>query len=163
LPSFLDFVSAKTKYHIGGQLSSTTQVSQILRYQDFNNCSDYTEFECDLCIVGAGVAGVTLSRELLSSGLDIILLESGGRDFEQSTQDMAAGDNTGFPYYALDHSRLRFFGGTCAIWGGRTAQLDAIDFVKRDWVPHSGWPFSKNELVPYYQKAQNILEIPMVH
>jgi len=29
----LDFVSAKTKYHIGGQLSSTTQVSQILRYQ----------------------------------------------------------------------------------------------------------------------------------
>jgi len=131
--------------------------------KDFNDCTDYAEFECDLCIVGAGVAGVTLARELLSSGLEITLLESGGGDFEQSTQDMAAGDNIGFPYYALDHSRLRFFGGTCAIWGGRTAQLDAIDFEKRDWVPHSGWPFSKNELVPYYQKAQNILEIPMVH
>ena len=43
------------------------------------------------------------------------------------------------PYYELDESRLRFFGGTVAIWGGRCAVLDPIDFERRPWVPESGW------------------------
>ncbi|PKM11741.1 MAG: GMC family oxidoreductase [Gammaproteobacteria bacterium HGW-Gammaproteobacteria-3] len=119
-------------------------------------------YETGLCIIGAGPAGVTLARSLAAKGIDIILLESGGMDFEQDIQDMAAGTSGGFPYYDLAESRLRFFGGTAAIWGGRSAQLDDIDFEKRTWVSHSGWPFGKETLRPYYAQAQKILGLPEI-
>ena len=38
----------------------------------------------DLCIVGAGAAGIQLALELRSKGLSIALLESGGLAFEWS-------------------------------------------------------------------------------
>jgi choline dehydrogenase-like flavoprotein len=34
--------------------------------------------------------------------------------------------------------------------------LDASDFEQRDWVPFSGWPIRRDELVPYYQRAQRL-------
>src|SRR5206468_1851091 len=62
----------------------------------------------DICIVGAGAAGITLARRLAGQGLAVCLLESGGLDFEQATQDLYKGANLGMPYYDLDESRLRF-------------------------------------------------------
>jgi choline dehydrogenase-like flavoprotein len=87
------------------------------------------------------------------------LLESGGLDFEADTQDLYRGANVGMPYYDLDQSRLRFFGGTVAIWGGRCALLDPIDFQRRDWVPHSGWPIACEVLMPFYRQAHDQLEL----
>lgn len=113
----------------------------------------------DICIVGAGAAGITLARRLARTGREICLLESGGLDFEQATQDLYRGANVGMPYYDLDQSRLRFFGGTVAIWGGRCALLDPIDFERRDWVPHSGWPIGRADLDPYYREANAIFEL----
>lgn len=60
----------------------------------------------------------------------------------------------GEDYYPLDHARLRLFGGTAAIWGGRIAELDPIDFEKRLWVPHSGWPLGCEDLRDYYREAR---------
>jgi choline dehydrogenase-like flavoprotein len=62
-------------------------------------------------------------------------------------------------YYDLDQTRLRFFGGTTNIWGGRCALLDPIDFERRSWVPHSGWPIGRAELDPYYRAAHAALEL----
>ncbi len=107
---------------------------------------------CDVCIVGAGVAGQTLAMSLVAKGLDVLLCESGKRDFDPDIQKLAEGRNIGETYYDLETSRLRLFGGTAAIWGGRCAELDPIDFEKRDYVPHSGWPISKKTLDPYYKK-----------
>ncbi|WP_420138562.1 FAD-dependent oxidoreductase [Sphingomonas sp.] len=107
----------------------------------------------DVAIIGAGAAGLTMARRLLDGGLSVVLLESGGLDYEKATADLNVGENVGQDYYDLDHARLRFFGGTTAIWGGRCAELDPIDFERRPWVPHSGWPFSHAELQPYYRQA----------
>ena len=113
----------------------------------------------EICIVGAGAAGITLARRLVERGHDVCLLESGGLDFEQATQDLYRGANVGMPYYDLDQCRLRFFGGTVSIWGGRCALLDPIDFERRDWVPHSGWPISRADLDPWYRQAHDWLEL----
>lgn len=113
----------------------------------------------DVCVIGAGAAGVTLARELMRQGHMVCLAESGGMDFEARTQSLYAGRNLGHEYYDLEESRLRFFGGTVSIWGGRCALLDEIDFAKRSWVPHSGWPISREDMMPFYRRAQDIFEI----
>lgn len=109
--------------------------------------------DADVCIAGAGAAGLTLARALLAHGRRVVLLESGGLDFEATTQALYAGANLGFDYYGLEDARLRFFGGTTNIWGGRCALLDPIDFQRRDWVPHSGWPIGLGDLEPWYRIA----------
>ncbi|WP_337658408.1 GMC family oxidoreductase [Sphingorhabdus sp. Alg231-15] len=119
-----------------------------------------TRFEADICIVGSGAAGITLARRLDAAGLRVLLLESGGIDFEPDIQALADGPSTGHDYYPLADSRLRFFGGTTAIWGGRCAELNPSDLERRDWVPHSGWPISFEELRPYYDSARWLLGLP---
>ena len=115
--------------------------------------------ESDVCIVGAGAAGITLARRLSQLGHSVCMLESGGLDFDQATQDLYRGTNVGMTYYDLDQSRLRFFGGTTSIWGGRCAVLDPTDFERRDWVPHSGWPIGRADLDPYYRIAHTHFEL----
>lgn len=126
---------------------------------DLNDASAPELLESDVCVVGGGAAGVALARKLTRNGHDVCLLEAGGMDFEQATQDLCFGEVVGMEYYELEHSRLRFFGGTTNIWGGRSVPLDRIDFEKRDWVPHSGWPITLEEIEPYYRIAHDSLEL----
>ena len=94
----------------------------------------------DLCIVGAGAAGITLASALLRTGRDICLVESGGLAPDADTQALYDLDVVGYPPRPDYMSRARYFGGSCNLWAGRSMALNPIDFEKRDWVPHSGWP-----------------------
>jgi choline dehydrogenase-like flavoprotein len=118
------------------------------------------EWRSQACVIGAGAAGITVARRLLAAGQQVVLLESGGLDYEPAISALNAGHNAGQDYYELEHARLRFFGGTTAIWGGRCAELDPIDFRHRPWVPHSGWPIDKDDLAPYYAEARRLLGLP---
>jgi choline dehydrogenase-like flavoprotein len=122
---------------------------------DFDD-TEFDSYATDVCIIGSGVAGLTLARQLLAAGRTVTLLESGGLDYERGPAELNIGDNVGEPYYRLDHARLRFFGGTAAIWGGRLAELDPVDFERRDWVPWSGWPVTYEEMRPYYAEARRL-------
>ena len=113
----------------------------------------------DIAIVGSGAAGQAAARRLLARGCSVVLIESGGLDHDDATADFNRGDIIGREYHPLDHSRLRFFGGTTAIWGGRCAELDTIDFERRDWVPHSGWPFGPAEIRDYLAEARALLGV----
>ena len=114
---------------------------------------DVPDLATDIAIIGAGVAGQTLALKLLEHGCDVLLIEAGGRDFDKRAQSLADGRNIGEAYYDLDTTRLRLFGGTAAIWGGRCAELDPIDFEHRDFLAHSGWPITKADLEPYYAET----------
>jgi choline dehydrogenase-like flavoprotein len=118
------------------------------------------ELESEVCVIGAGAAGISLARRLLSLGHGVVLLESGGLDYEPATAQLNAGENAGEDYYELEDSRLRFFGGTTAIWGGRCAELDPIDLERRDYVPNSGWPIGKAELERWYAEARPAFGLP---
>jgi choline dehydrogenase-like flavoprotein len=115
--------------------------------------------QTDVCIVGGGAAGITLAREFCGQPFQVCLLESGGLERDEETQSLYSGEIVGLPYTPLAAARLRFFGGTTNHWSGWCQPLDEIDFESRDWVPHSGWPFNKSHLVPFYARAQSILQI----
>jgi choline dehydrogenase-like flavoprotein len=126
---------------------------------DFREPSAPTVYQVDLCLIGGGVANLSIARRLLAQGHSVFILESGGTDYDEDVQAMADARNVGFDYYTLRYAALRMLGGTTAIWGGRCCEYDPIDFEARAWVPHSGWPFGKTELEPYYREAARWFEI----
>jgi choline dehydrogenase-like flavoprotein len=115
--------------------------------------------EADLCIIGAGAAGITLAQEFAGSGVDICLLESGGLEFDRRIQSLYEGANTGLRYFDLDVCQIRYFGGNTNAWGGWCRPLDPIDFSHRPWVENSGWPFPQAALRPYYRQAHALCEV----
>ena len=71
-----------------------------------------------ICIAGAGAAGLTLARDLAAAGVDVILLEAGGFEREESSQDFYAGTNSGDHDIQLDTCRSRHLGGSTNCWAG---------------------------------------------
>jgi hypothetical protein len=115
--------------------------------------------EGDLCIVGAGAAGISIALEWINAGRKVLLLEGGGFDFEPRMQDLYRGEIVGLPYYPLHAAALHYFGGTTNHWAGMCSPFDPIDFEARPWVPHSGWPITRADLDPFYERAQKVLEL----
>jgi choline dehydrogenase-like flavoprotein len=113
--------------------------------------------ETDICIIGAGAAGITIAREFIGTSTQVTLLESGGLEFDKQTQSLYDGENIGRPSFDVNINRLRYFGGTTNHWAGHCRPLDPIDFKERSWVPHSGWPLSREDLDPYYRRSQPIV------
>ena len=119
-----------------------------------------TVIETEVCIVGGGAAGITLAREFTNASFRVILLESGGAEPEQATQDLYAGSDIGRPYDIFAASRLRYFGGTTNHWGGVWCDMpSSLDFETREGVPYSGWPFPLSYLEPWYRRAQPVLKL----
>ena len=117
-----------------------------------------TVLETDLAIIGGGPAGISLALSLAGSKIRVLLLESGGMNFDPAIQKMYSGAETGTRYAPLDAGRLRQLGGGTNHWGGWCRPMDAIEFEARDWVPHSGWPFARKTLEPYFPRAQALVE-----
>lgn len=120
-------------------------------------------FAADVCIVGAGAAGITLALELERAGHTVVLLESGGFEFDERVQDLYAGRAGGTflreEGLYLSRSRVRRFGGSTNHWNGWCRPLDAEDFEPREWIEDSGWPISRADLDPYYPLAAPYLDI----
>lgn len=115
--------------------------------------------ETTVCIIGGGVAGITLAMEMEKMGIETCLLESGGFDPDSATRDLYRGEDIGLPYHFSDGCRGRFLGGSSNCWGGWCRPLDPWDFEKRDWIAYSGWPLSLSELEPYYQRTRALLKL----
>ena len=107
----------------------------------------------DVCVVGAGAAGIVLAVELARLGKRVVLLEGGGATIEESAQEPYRSEVTGLPHTGIHTGRFRAEGGTTTKWGGQILELDDADFAVREWVPGSGWPLGKAELTGFYERA----------
>jgi choline dehydrogenase-like flavoprotein len=45
----------------------------------------------DVCIIGAGAAGITMALEFVDTGMNVCVLESGGTEFEDDTYELSVG------------------------------------------------------------------------
>ena len=122
--------------------------------EDFRQLHDAEAVVADVCIIGAGAAGITLALSLAESNLRCCVLESGGMNFDPEIQSLGhvkQGESDD-----LNGCYLRYFGGATNHWAGWCAPLSTQDFETRPWIPHSGWPITRDELDSYYANAQSI-------
>ena len=97
----------------------------------------------DVCIVGAGAAGMTLAHALRDSGLSVLVVESG-----PNAQELNEGEVAGLPYNGLVSGRRRGLGGTTALWPGQCARMRPEDLAR--------WPI---ELTPWYEQAERLFRL----
>jgi len=83
---------------------------------DSRSLPDRHVINADVCVVGAGVAGLSLVREFIGQPFRVCLLESGGSGPDRMTQSLLWGENVGHPYYPLDIAHASGFGGTSNRW-----------------------------------------------
>ncbi|WP_424812487.1 GMC oxidoreductase [Roseococcus sp. YIM B11640] len=108
----------------------------------------------DVCIAGGGAAGITLALALMDSGLDVVLLAGGGEKSDKAAQALYEGEVADAGLHPTpDRYRVRGLGGSTKLWGGRCVPFDPIDFERRDYIAHSGWPIGPEALRPYYPLA----------
>jgi choline dehydrogenase-like flavoprotein len=125
--------------------------------------------QTEVCIIGSGPAGLTLAHEFAGQNFRVCLLESGGLELpDPATASLSEVETVGDFKQVLPDTRNRRFGGNSSYWGIYVDQnnlglrhrpLDEVDFEKRDWLPHSGWAFDRSHLLPYYQRAHQVLKM----
>lgn len=135
--------------------------------------------ETDLAIVGGGPVGLAIADRCARKGMDVLLIESGLAQQDEAHEALneviaeASLQNadlsirrTGFhgsqaPLWNAGRQaygvRCRGLGGSTQAWAGKVAPFDEIDFSARSWVPDSGWPIGREELIPFLDQARALL------
>jgi len=140
-----------------------------MAFIDARTLPNASEISADLIIIGGGMAGIAIAKEWANAGKSVAILESGGREPDEAVQALYAGtgvmrapdnpDRNIDPY--LIQSRYRALGGSGNAWGGKCGPLDPADFAERAWLTRTGWPMTRAQLQPYYDRACRLLEIPL--
>lgn len=137
-------------------------------FVDSRTLADGSAIEADICIVGAGPAGLALAREFDGTSIRVAILESGDFEPREEIAALTDGETEGDPFSPLRDMRHRQFGGMSNVWnivlypgriGVRYVPMDPIDFEKREWVPNSGWPITYDDLIPYYHRAHSFCQL----
>lgn len=85
---------------------------------DLATTGDSRRESCEVCIVGAGAAGSLLARRLWERGLDVVLLEAGGRAGGGAVESGFAPEFAASPYPGAIEGRFFGLGGSTSAWGG---------------------------------------------
>jgi hypothetical protein len=116
----------------------------------------------DLCIVGAGAAGIAMATRLIGSSKRVLVLSNGlsddnSEEADPSRQRIYAGTvgplmQKVMPDF-LTRMRLRMYGGTTNHFNFWARPLEAVDLLPRPGYRDASWPLEIAELNRYYPDA----------
>jgi choline dehydrogenase-like flavoprotein len=118
-----------------------------------------TSFHSTVCVIGGGIAGLILATRLAEQGIDVHLLEAGGLEFEQRSQDLYKSEMSAGNHRGSNDGRFRTFGGSSTQWGGQLLPFSPDIFDPPPGSPSTPWPIKESDLTPYYSDAQTILGV----
>lgn len=117
----------------------------------------------DICIIGAGVAGLILATELATRlanrGLKIHLLEAGGLTLEPRSQALYDADMASALHTGTTQGRFRVFGGSSTRWGGQLLPYTPDIFAPTANIPSAPWPLSEDALTRHYPEVLRIMGV----
>ena len=145
--------------------------------------ADDTEFDADVVIVGAGIAGGHAAFRLAGAGVKVLVLEAGPRltrnaAVENFVASLGKGPNAPYPsvpyaphptdedpnaFYVqagpdqFVGSYARLYGGTTWHWTGFADRLRPADFrMRSDYGVAADWPISYDDLVDHYEEVERM-------
>jgi choline dehydrogenase-like flavoprotein len=124
---------------------------------DFQRADTPTEIDCDLCIVGGGMVGLTIARVFAGTRARVCVIETGGQRANADLDALNAVAADAHPYPDPIGTRPRRLGGSTMLWGSHCAPLEDEDFAPLDGNDWTGWPFGADQMRPYYERAQAVL------
>src|SRR5262249_2858393 len=101
----------RTRVEVSPDLGDRMLLPNRTMLIDARTLAEGTTLEADICIAGAGAAGMTIALDLRGSGLSILLLESGGWERDEATQALSEGRMTGIDTGDLRRMRIRALRG----------------------------------------------------
>jgi choline dehydrogenase-like flavoprotein len=116
---------------------------------------DETKF-AQICVIGAGFAGLVASLRMARLGYSVILLESGYQTVESDINELNRADTSTTSYAGAMTGRMRGLGGTSRRWGGRLLPLTPHDTGPRPHLSLDGWPFPIHELDIYTTEIERL-------
>ena len=132
---------------------------------DCADVADGTVIDTDICVIGAGPAGLTVASTLAESNQRVVVIEAGYGPGKPIGLEHRAADVVDSDFDAPLSVPHRFGGGANE-WivrlpkmrrGVRMLPLDPQDLEERSWLPNSGWPLAWSELSRWYRDAVNFL------
>jgi choline dehydrogenase-like flavoprotein len=134
---------------------------------------DQDTLTADVVIIGSGMGGGTLAWALKDSGLDVLIVERGQflpREPENSQPDHVFIKKryvTSKPWYDAQTGQpfqpgvYYWVGGNTKMYGACLPRFRRSDF--EEVTHHDGvsraWPFSYDDLEPFYAKAEDLFEV----
>lgn len=108
------------------------------------------ENEFDVCVVGAGPAGLACALDCHDAGLKTLLLEAGGERPVPGDPDVLAAEIAHPAFHdPTSITAAQALGGSTHWWGGRSVPFDPADFAT--------WPLRYDDMLPWWEKAAAFL------
>jgi len=120
---------------------------------------DSVQDSADVCVVGAGIAGLLLAARLRDRGLRVVVLESGPCEQTERTNSLNEVVHLGIPYRGAMHGRTRGLGGTSTIWGGALIPFLPEDMSARPYLGLDDWPVQWHELETYVGEIEALCQV----
>ena len=136
------------------------------------------DFEWDVAVVGAGMAGAALGYQLARAGHKVLFVEKGAGRFSTDGEDEPYTPN---PIKRMEQGRwpvrlsglvngqpTSFFpplgcgaGGSTLIYSATLERFSPTDFETKIHGPkgEAGWPITYDQLAPYYLEAERLLRV----
>lgn len=113
-----------------------------------------------ICVIGAGFAGLLVSQRLAKKGVKVVLLESGSATTSRlDTNRLNEIIDTSGRYTGATLGRFRTLGGSSTRWSGGLKPVSPAEMGNRPHLGLAGWPFPPSDLDKYSIEIEELFGV----
>lgn len=124
-----------------------------------DSATEHVDLHADICVIGAGIAGLIVARRLMQHGVSVVHLESGAEGVSDEAQSLNAIDAEGSLFTSAVGGRFRGLGGSSSRWGGRFLPLTRYEVGGRAHVGLEAWPVDLDEIDRYLSEVEDLFSL----